>query len=502
MMNERRPNILLIIADHHRADAFGCAGNPVVQTPNLDRLAAEGTRFERAYCQGPVCTPARTSFLTERYVRDHGVDDNNREIPAGTPTFLHPLQAAGYHTACIGKTHVYVYRHTKPDVRLMLDRQRDLGFAESVEVPAQMTTGWMGSDYADALKQRGVFQIYRDWVDQRTPGRGTATVNGQPVERLPEWHAESCPLPPDLYIDTWVGDRAVRWLEEYERDEPFVLWVGFPGPHNPWDAPAEYVARYRDVDIPLPATKAPELPPDSPMRDFLARRIKTSIADELTPERVREVARFFYANITLIDERVGEIVAALARTGRLEDTWIVYTSDHGEMLGEHGLLGKGVFYEPSVRVPLIIRPPAGRQWANANGLSGRVVRDLVQHVDAAATIREIAGAGPVAESEGRSLLDGPARSVVYSQNLGFMMAATERYKLVVDDQSATPVQLFDLESDPLENENLVADPHLAAVREELMNGYVLPHLSGGVFRQPTIEDRLQVVIGRPDTGRA
>src|SRR5262245_38416370 len=289
-----RPNLIVIMSDHHRADTLGTAGHPLVQTPNLDRLAAEGVRFSRAYCQGPVCLPARTSFLTERYVRDHGVDDNDRQVPADTPTFAQALQRAGYHTVCIGKTHVYAYTYDKPDTRLNRDRMAALGIAESYELPAQMTTPYMASDYTDFLKERGFYETYCDFIDEHTPGGGLVAKTGRP--RYPVWRTDPSPLPVDAYIDTWVGQRTVRWLEEYDREEQFFLWAGFPGPHNPWDAPAGYVARYRDVPIPLGSRVPPEVPDEGPLYEFMAKRRG---GPALTEEVVRDIRRFFYANLTL-----------------------------------------------------------------------------------------------------------------------------------------------------------------------------------------------------------
>src|SRR5262249_6822796 len=277
--------------------------------------------------------------------------------PVETPTFARALKGAGYHTACIGKTHVYAYDLERPDTRLMRTEMKSLGIAESHELPAQMTTPFMESEYTDFLKDRGLYETYCDFIDERTPGPSGSSETKKGVTRFPVWHTESCPLPLDAYIDVWTGRRTVRWLEEYDREEPFFLWVGFPGPHNPWDAPAGYVARYRDVPIPLGSRVPPDIPSSGPLQRFLGPRAASTA--ELTEDQAREVKRFLYAGITLIDDQVGEILAALKRRGMLENTWVVYTSDHGEMAGDHRLIGKVVFYEPSVNIPLLVRPAGG-----------------------------------------------------------------------------------------------------------------------------------------------
>jgi choline-sulfatase len=184
--------------------------------------------------------------------------------------------------------------------------------------------------------------------------------------------------------------------------------------------------------------------------------------------------RAYLANVNVIDDAVGRILDAVARTGRADDTWVVYTADHGEMAGDHGLMSKCVLYEGAVRVPLIVTPPSGA--------GGRVVDDLIEHMDVPATVRAIAGAGDVAQSEGRSLLpylDGSAmspRDVSISEDWGFASFETERYKLVVDEDRCEPCQLFDLDADPAEDENLVASASHAAVLDDLMETHVRPFL--------------------------
>jgi arylsulfatase A-like enzyme len=337
-------------------------------------------------------------------------------------------------------------------------------------------------------------------------------------------------------MDTWVGQRTVEWLDAYVREQPFFLQVGFPGPHSPWDAPASAVARYRDAPIPLGSTRPPERPPDGPLRDFLDMWYPMrSIPDDVPDESIVACRRAYYAAITLIDEQIGAIRAALERIGRLDTTWLVYTTDHGEMMGDHRMYEKVVFYEPSVRVPLIVRPPAG--------MSGAVVDGIVEQIDVSATLRAIAGAGDVPGSEGRSLLADltprppslagkgetsstrdasanvgddkdaqesilaseriqgtafPAREggrgvrpVAHSENHGFAAFIAERYKLVVWEERREPVQLFDLVADPAEDRNVVDEPEYSAVRAEMIERFVRPFLAHAPVRlgPPMVERR-------------
>jgi len=488
------PNVLVIMPDQHRADAMGCASNPVVKTPNLDSLAADGVRFGRTYCQGPLCMPARASFLTERYVRDHGVFQNEWDVPTDMPTFLHSLQGAGYHTGCIGKMHLYVHGPGSTGGRTRDTRDRaetlhKLGFHEPIEGVGKHAAVNIESEYSDYLKEHGLYETYREWMAYRRYGVGQVEINGRTVDRLPMWHVESTPLPTEAHIDNWIGRRAVQWLENYDGDKPFFQWVGFAGPHDPWDAPKEYVDRYRGADIPLGPMAPPQVPDSGPLRMFIEAFQNYGHSATLTEERVREVRRFYYANITMIDERIGDILGALERTGRMDDTWIIYTSDHGEMLGDHNMLTKMVFYEASVRVPLIIRPP--------KGMAGRVEDALVEHIDISALIRHIAGGAAVPGGEGISLMghfdgsEAARREVVHSEDYGFGMFRSERYKLVVYEDDGQPVQLFDMAADPDENRNLIDDPASAPVVSDMMARYVEPFLQIPPRRfGPGLVDRL------------
>jgi choline-sulfatase len=471
----RQPNLLVIMADQHRADVMGCSGDPVVRTPNIDRLAAEGVRFSRTTCQGPLCMPARASYLTGRYVRDHGVYSNWAEVDPGLPTHPRALRDAGYHTAVIGKTHLYrPGDHGARHVDEMDHLLHAYGYAEIHGTGDKFDTN-VSNIYFDHLRALGLLDPYVDHMRAHSyHGEDERGVGAS--KSLPTWDATPMPLPVDAYIDVWHGEQAVRWLEAYDRDEPFHLFVGFPGPHDPWDAPAEAVAGYDLDTIPLPrSTQRPDLTDTGRYGTLIEGLLALSDSATMDLDAIRAMRRAYYAAVTLIDDAVGRIVDALGRTGRLDDTWIVYTSDHGEMAGDHSLLSKCLFYTPTVRVPLVVRPPGG--------MTGRVVDDLVEHVDLAATLVELAGADPLPGSEGRSLagcatgVDPPARPVAVSENWGFASFETDRYRLVVDEDRHQPVQLLDLEDDPAEDRNRVADPAAAATVDALMATFAEPFLA-------------------------
>jgi choline-sulfatase len=472
------PNIVLVMSDQHRADMMGCAGDVGVLTPNLDHLAAEGVRFSRVSCQGPLCMPARASFMTERYVRDHGVYTNWAEIASDSPTYVWALREAGYHTALVGKAHLYRDEfHTAGHVDDLAERLRTLGFAE-VHETGDKFSGSTPNRYTDHLRDRGLLDAYRQHIADRAY-QGDNESGQNATKRVPMWDATPMPVPLDAYIDSWHGNEAVRWLDEYERPDPFFLFVGFPGPHDPWDAPREAVERYRDVEVSMPrTTQRPEVEGTGRYGALLNSFLWLSDTETMTDDAIRGMRRAYSADISVIDDAVGRIVGALQRRGLLDNTWFVYTSDHGEMGGNHGLMSKCVLYEPAVRVPLLVRPPGG--------CDGNVVDALVEHLDVPASLREMAGAPALPGSDGRSLIrylgdddlsdrDGRnVRDVTVSENWGFAAFETDRYKLVVDEDACAPCQLFDLREDPSEDHDLLPDSTARPLVDELMETYVRP----------------------------
>ncbi len=471
----KSPNIVLLMSDQHRADIMGCAGDPAAITPNMDRLASEGVRFSRTNCQGPLCMPARASFVTERWVRDHGVFDNFSEIGADTPTFLHSLREAGYHTAEIGKMHLWMHaRHPGKTTWDMAPLMESLGFAEAHETLGKHASLNRDNPYSAHLDAEGLLEQYQRNLESRA-------YKGAGEQAVPTWDATPNALPLDDYVDAWHGLEAVRWIDDYDGDAPFFMWLGFPGPHDPWDSPEVARGWYDDVEIPAPGSSTPpDLAHTGNLRGLIEMMQGIADSDTLTPDRLREVRRAYYAAVTVVDQAVGRVIDAIDRKGIGEQTWIIYTSDHGEMLGEHNMLLKCLFYDPAVRVPLIVRPPGGRET--------RTVDDFIEQIDLAAAIRDIAGGPSVPGSAARSLrgyVDGrdpDPRPISISENWGFASFETDEHKLVVDEDTLTAVQLFDRKNDPLEDNNLVADPESAEVIEEIVELHARPFMSTGATR--------------------
>jgi choline-sulfatase len=419
--------------------------------------------------------PARASFMTERYVRDHGVYTNWAEIDASSPTYVKALRDVGYHTVMIGKAHLYRDdTHEARHVDELAHRLTALGFVE-VEESGDKFSGGIPHRYTDHLRERGLYDAFRQHIVDRSY-QGDNETGANATKRVPMWDSTPMPLPLESYFDTWQGDQAVRWIESYDRDAPFFAFIGFPGPHDPWDAPVEARERYRGVDVAMPkSTARPEHGRAGTYGRLLNAFLGLSDTTTMDDGAIQAMRVAYAANISVIDDAVGRIVAALADTGRADSTWVVYTSDHGEMAGDHGLMSKCVMYRGATRVPLLIRAPKARDPL--------VVDSIVEHMDVAATVRAIAGAAAIPDGEGRSLLghfDGGApspRDVSISENWGFALFETERYKLVVDEDALTPCHLVDLKADPDEDVNVVDDPSSASVVNDLMDEFVRPFLA-------------------------
>jgi arylsulfatase len=462
-LSTRRPNILWILSDQHHARATGALSDGLVDTPALDALAERGTTFTNAFCQGPLCMPSRASLLYQRYVSDHGVVDNSIDGPPNpSPTAVQRVHDAGYHTVALGKMHFFRY---PADVAETHDRMLGLGFDEAIEMHGKYGNADGRSAYTDFLSQEGELPEYRDFLAELNPMSRAAVPAGE--GRTPHWSSEAAPLRDDDHPDAWLGRLAVDWLDHYEGKDPFFAIIGFSGPHDPWDAPDSYLDRYRDREMPLPEDRTlptNEHPGFQGLVDYLTNYCD---ATTLTDDSLRALRRRYFAGVTLLDDQVGAILEALARRDDAAETFIIYTSDHGELLGEHGLLTKSQFYDAATRVPLILVPAVGGGPA--------VTDDLVELTDLIATMIDVTGAEPIDGAPGTSLmplLRGESmtrREMVRSQSYGFGMWRSATHKIVVDEATLVPVQLFDLVADPGESTNLVSAPGSADVLTHLLS---------------------------------
>lgn len=392
-----QPNIVFIFADQHRHDALGCAGNEVIATPNLDRLANSGVRFADAWCQSPICQPSRTALVTGKNPHKLGVMRNfGPDMDSSLPTFMKQLQLAGYTTANIGKTHYYAEGLAEPDgatdLRRHSGRVAEFGFDHVVEefdryvhAMASVTT-----PYTEYLRREGVLDTYQAQLKS--------------IWRLTDnhWNGVTSSLTKEQDLTSFLTREAQGWLAQQDENQPFFLQLSYVQPHVPLMGDPDWANYYSELHIPRGpvSTEQAEIPV---WKDYLAWCAHHANAHLLTDDYVLAGARQYYAMISLIDESIGRVVQQLDAQGLLDNTWIVYSSDHGEMLGDHGLMAKFNFYRSAVQIPLIVRPPGG--------CTGRVSDTLAALVDVGPTLLDVAGAAPLTNVDGQSSVPAHPRVV-------------------------------------------------------------------------------------------
>ena len=452
-----RPNILWVCTDQHRHDAIRSLGNEHIRTPNLDRLASEGVAFSRCYSQSPVCTPSRACFLTGRYPRTTRCRQNGQKIPDDEVLVTRMLADEGWDCGLAGKLHLAPCDARRHDYEERIDDGYRRFWWSHHPQPS-----WPRDDYNDWLAAKGV-----DYRDLWKP--------------IPD-HFETWPgVPAEYHQTTWCAERAIEFMSE-ERDGPWLMSVNPFDPHHPFDPPQEYMDRYDPDDVPAPMYREGELDnkPEFQRIDHQGAYGGKGITPLRQTEREkRELVAAYYAMVELIDDQVGRMLQALDESGQRESTIVLFHSDHGEMLGDHGILLKGPhFYDCAVRVPLMASWPGHFR-------EGLVSDALVELTDLAPTLMEACGHGVPERMQGRSLLPlltGEAdphehRESVYCEYYNAMpwhgraaqatMYFDGRHKLNVY-HGTEPGELYDLEADPNEFENLWDSPAHAGLRAELM----------------------------------
>ena len=428
-----QPHILLVMADQLAASALSAYGNDVVRAPNLARLADEGVVFERALCASPLCAPSRASLMTGLLPSRAGAFDNAGELPAAVPTFAHHLRDAGYRTVLAGKMH------------------------------------FIGPDQLHGFEERPVPDVYPaglDWVPDWRLGDG---------DRLPWYHdlgsvLRAGPVRATLQLayDEEVASQARRAIAETARDpsRPLLLVASFTHPHDPYEVPAEYWDRYDGVEIDAPRFGDPPEPADLP-----TLRLRTMLESDRVPvtrERALAARRGYYGAISLVDDHVATLLATLDEHGLADDTIVVVTSDHGDMLGERGLWYKMAPFEGSIRVPLIVHAP-GRLPA------ARIARP-VSLLDLAPTLVDLAGGAPMHGLDGVSLAAALSGGVVPERDVPLEYLAEGvrapqvtlvRGELKLVRGLGEPDLVYDLGRDPGERESLAGHTDLRDEIESL-----------------------------------
>ena len=331
-----KPNILLLMTDQQRWDAMGCSGD-WVQTPNLDRIAGEGVRFNNCVTTSPVCVPTRLSLATGLYPHNTGVWNNMKHtMSAETPTWMQSVRNAGYRTSLFGKTHLHPHNG---DLREKEGLMNEYGLDDVNEIGGPRASSRVLSHMTAMWEEKGLWKDYRADYRER--------FSTKPYLVRPST------LGFENYTDVYVGQQTKQYLQNYNRQEPWCCWVSFGGPHEPWDTPEPYASMYDPNDM-------PHLYLDHLLAIVLVAILDNKM-DQMNPKfEVGEVGKLradYAGNVTLIDAQIGEILEAIADRGELENTVIVHCSDHGEMNGDYGLIYKSNFLNGAVRVPLLCAYP-------------------------------------------------------------------------------------------------------------------------------------------------
>ncbi len=411
-----KKNIVLIIADQLRADVLKAYGGREVHTPNLDNLAEGGVVFDNMYCQAPVCGPSRASLISGRYVFQHRATNNMRLLPSQEFSYAQSLRDHGYTAVAVGKTHHY-----------------NNGF-QVVPVPIRDSFHYAPDNHPPF----GISNFYAS---------GTLEVV------------------PDAY-DSRVADTACAFLEDMSSMAgPFMMNVGFLSPHNPYALPKPYADMYKPEEILLPKNlHGLDIPPM--IQERYEKYLWMKEAD------IRKARAFYYGMVSLLDTCVGQVMDKLKALGVYDDTLIIFTSDHGEMLGDRGLCEKFVPYEASVKVPCIVH--------SADSSGGRRVSSLTEHIDLTATILDYAGIKIPGRVSGESLTgllagDCPHKDTVYSQITEWRMLRDSRYKLVIYTDGYG--ELYDLTDDPDETVNLYYNDAVQKVRREMEKKLLMHYIN-------------------------
>ncbi len=497
---KRQPNFLFLITDQQRADWLGCYGHPVLKTPNIDKIAAQGTRFDNFHTASPVCMPNRASLLSGRYPTVHGLRYNGCVLPENANTFVGELANAGYHTAAIGKSHLQPFTAMPPigrpknamasnheawELEAVTDYEEEPANYQDNERYA-IKNPYYGYQHVDMVTSHGdrCGGHYGQWF--RENAENWEALH-DPANELA--HSYSCPqayrtpIPEDLYPTAYVRDRAIDYLaSRADQDQPFFAFVSFPDPHHPFNPPGKYWDMYDpddfDVSLPYDAHANP-----TPPMEWLHDQWKGS-GGQATPQtammvanrQLKEAMALTAGMMAFIDDAVGDIVSALEDTGLSEDTVICYNADHGDYMGDFNMLLKGALqFRGITRVPFI--------WSDPDNRSAGTSDALCSTVDLAATILDRAGLEPFNGNQGYSFLpvtnggDGPREEALIEYNdggnrLGFEKPARVRSLVTPDWRYSVYLdqpwgELYDLNEDPNECENLWDSAEHRGIRAHL-----------------------------------
>ncbi len=454
-MADPRPNIIFIITDQQRFDTIAELGFPYMETPNLDRLVREGTTFTNCHVTAASCAPSRASLFTGYYPHTTGVLKN---ADLWQHSWVELLNASGYRCVNIGKMHTYPY-HTP------------LGFHERYVVENKdryLEERYYFDEWDKALRARGLVKQQREQYRTRDDYRTSLGAF--------DWQ-----LPEDLHSDMFVGEIAKWWIESYPVTQPLFLEIGFPGPHPPYDPTPEFAAKYINKELPLLKVTQAELDNQPPALKELRQHNNEVDHDSVvldldpTPEQRHKQRAYYLANVTMIDQKIGEILESLEQRGYLENAVVIFTSDHGDALTDHGHSQKWTMYDIITRMPTIV-------WSPGRFEAGRKIDGLCSQFDLGPMVLDLADVEKPANMEAKSLLPvligepWEEREYVFAEQAkdgiltgtDFMTMVRSRDWKLVHFIGESEGQLFDLVHDPDEVENLWHVSQHQAKKQELL----------------------------------
>jgi len=440
-----RPNILFIMADQFRADAMSCAGT-WCRTPNLDRIAAAGVRYANCVTASPICVPARVSLASGLYPHNTGLWTNKGyTMPTSWKTWMAAIRDVGYRTSVFGKTHLH--RHGgNQDLRDAAPTVQAYGLDDIDETTGPHAASKTQCRMTDRWASKGLLEPFREDIKYRQWGRGLST------------HAS--PLGSEEHYDTYVGRAGADYLRSYDHAQPWFCWISFAGPHEPWDAPEPYNTQFDPQAMPPPVPRIQDtgLRPVGGLDhhfELYDRRQREVSKIPLNPETASQLRANYAGKIALIDDQIGHILDVIAQRGELENTIIVFTSDHGEMNGDHELVYKSCFLDGAARIPLLVSTPHMR----VAGVAGSVCDAPTELIDVGPTLTELAGATWDWEQFGVSLaptLADPGarhRQDALCEFEGEVMLLNDDWKAAVN-RNGQLYLLIDRHNDPDEQHNL------------------------------------------------
>ncbi len=488
---KEKMNILFIITDQQRADHLGCAGNPDIKTPHIDQLAAEGVRFNNAYCANPMCMPNRSTIFTGKYPSLHGVRCNGINLNPSIPTFPDALRKAGYLTSSFGKIHLNWYG--TPWNRKNYSHEQMIPFIytpKDKRIPIPKPYYGLGEVELTVGHGDAVAGHYLDWIEENAP-EYLDLIKSRALKLFDRILDES-PIPSNIYSTQYITERTINFLENHAEgkhgDHPFFIHCSFPDPHHPTCPPEEYRNLYDPDKIEIsPTLNDIQSLHDHEVLKHHVNVYRRSRLRETTEEELRTFHAYTYGTISLIDKGVGDILSALNTLGLKKNTIVIFTSDHADLMGDHGLVLKGpAHFQGLIKVPMIWKVPGMTP-------KGSICESLISSIDIPSTILNLVDIkekykpsgmqgydiSPILENTDVQLRENciieededahKSATQILHKDIRVRTMMTKKYRVTLYEGFPNTGDLYDIQNDPLEKVNLWNDLNYKQIRNELVN---------------------------------